>query len=634
MLIVHALAPILPIISFLGFLWIFRLLLTSSWREAALFACVAWGALVLGLTELLGAFHVLVFPVVLGSWLAVLSGIVGVFIRRRLFSGGNVLIGKGLPSLGAGDKVVLGLVLVIVVLTAVTACVCPPNTYDSMTYHMARIAHWVQNKTVDYYPTHNLRQLVTPAWMEYAALHFQILSAGDYFANSIQWVSMLGCLIGVSLIARDMGAGVFGQIVSVFVAVTIPMGIIQASSLQGDYAAALWIVCAMAMLVSRELSWIRIMCFSLSMGLACATKGTGSIFAVPLAVWFLVAIRGHLGKAGLCLMIVLAVMSGYLFRNSQLFPGNVFSAAEVHGVNVALRDISWSTIVANAARNVGTHLGTSSADVNRITDDFLSKICSFLGGTIHDPKATFGDARFSVLIPSRNENFVTNGLHLLLFAGCFLWLLLFVKTPRILGYMAAVVGMWLMLVVLVRWQPWISRFHLPLFVLGAPMAGLVCDRLKARGLVAVILAGIFLSCVPYVINAHPRHLLGQKTFLSKSRIENVFMERPYWRTLYAEAIAHAASQGCVNIGLVMGGDAWDYPFYLIFNPLQDPQRRMEHVLVDNVSVGLKYPLGKFFPCAIIGFSGGRELRWEGRAFRLSYEYGDVKVFQPDESFPD
>ena len=47
----------------------------------------------------------------------------------------------------------LSLLLGIVALTA------PPNTWDSMTYHMPRVEHWIENRNVEPYPTHILRQL-------------------------------------------------------------------------------------------------------------------------------------------------------------------------------------------------------------------------------------------------------------------------------------------------------------------------------------------------------------------------------------------------------------------------------------------------------------------------------------------
>jgi hypothetical protein len=85
----------------------------------------------------------------------------------------------------------------IFVLTGLIAIVSPANTWDSMTYHMSRVVHWIQNQGLAHYPTSILRQLHQNPWAEIAILHFQILSNGDRFANLIQWLSMIGASMGV-----------------------------------------------------------------------------------------------------------------------------------------------------------------------------------------------------------------------------------------------------------------------------------------------------------------------------------------------------------------------------------------------------------------------------------------------------
>ena len=119
----------------------------------------------------------------------------------------------------------------------------PPNTWDSMTYHMARVAHWIQNHRVDLYPTQDERQIWKDPWAEYAILHLQLLSQGDHYANLVQWFSYAGSIIGVSLIARALGINRLGQIVTALVAATMPMSLLQATSTQNDLAAALWLIC-------------------------------------------------------------------------------------------------------------------------------------------------------------------------------------------------------------------------------------------------------------------------------------------------------------------------------------------------------------------------------------------------------
>jgi hypothetical protein len=87
-------------------------------------------------------------------------------------------------------------------------------------------------RSVEHYPTSYVPQLYHPPGAEFAIMHFQIISGGDRFANLIQWLSMVGSAIAVSLIAKQLGANLRGQVFAAVFAATLPMGILQGSSTQ------------------------------------------------------------------------------------------------------------------------------------------------------------------------------------------------------------------------------------------------------------------------------------------------------------------------------------------------------------------------------------------------------------------
>jgi hypothetical protein len=49
------------------------------------------------------------------------------------------------------------------------------------------------------------------------------------FVNMVEFFSFIGSLVGVSLIAKCLGAGLRGQIFAVIVCATIPEGVLEAS---------------------------------------------------------------------------------------------------------------------------------------------------------------------------------------------------------------------------------------------------------------------------------------------------------------------------------------------------------------------------------------------------------------------
>jgi hypothetical protein len=202
-------------------------------------------------------------------------------------------------------RLIVAAISSILACTFVIAIVSPPNNWDSMIYHMSRVMHWLQQEGVDHFPTNILPQIELNPWAEFAILQFQALSGGDYLANLVQWFSMAGCIIGVSLIASLFAATARGQLLSGLIAATIPMGILQSSSTQNDLVVSFWLVCFIVFGImsarERSLAWIVLM--SLSLGLAVLTKGTAYIFSAPF-FWFFsgceasMAARGEIPSSG------------------------------------------------------------------------------------------------------------------------------------------------------------------------------------------------------------------------------------------------------------------------------------------------------------------------------------------------
>ena len=105
---------------------------------------------------------------------------------------------------------------------AFIALVSPPNTPDAMLYHMPRVVYWLEHHNVSLYPTIYPPQAFMPPWSEYALTHLFALAEGDRFVNLVQWFSLVGCGLGVSLVARSLGAAPLGQVFAAAAAMTIP----------------------------------------------------------------------------------------------------------------------------------------------------------------------------------------------------------------------------------------------------------------------------------------------------------------------------------------------------------------------------------------------------------------------------
>ncbi len=140
-----------------------------DWRDSWLAASVCWGVAVAVFTEALGIAHLIsrgalvvtwsAFAIVLGAQLAVAgrasTSPQGVAGAR---GGTSLTLARSWKDGTLRDPLLIGL-LVVLALLATLAILAPPNNWDSMVYHMGRVVHWMQNRSVDHYPTSIDRQL-------------------------------------------------------------------------------------------------------------------------------------------------------------------------------------------------------------------------------------------------------------------------------------------------------------------------------------------------------------------------------------------------------------------------------------------------------------------------------------------
>jgi len=271
---------------FMCFLVFQKSRVTSCWRSSFLAAALVWGFLLTAATELLSLFRLIGFWEILGLWV-VSTTLALICLSRVNGSAKSFNIGVWLAGISRFELFFLAGLAVLVIIIGTVGLISPPNNWDSMTYHMSRVVHWVQNRSVAHYPTSYTPQLYEGPWAEFAIMHFQILTQGDRFANLIQWFSLLGTVLGVSLLARQLGVGSRGQIFAAVFGVTIPMGILQGSSTQTDYVVSFWLVCfAYYALLQKDHDQIRYsLATGIGLGLSILTKPTAYMYAFPFMAW-------------------------------------------------------------------------------------------------------------------------------------------------------------------------------------------------------------------------------------------------------------------------------------------------------------------------------------------------------------
>lgn len=618
---------LLPLIS--GVLLFLMFSETSCWRSSLLSAALVMGVLVAFLTEILSAFRLLGLIGVAGAWALVSLALGFIYFKKykkKKIASLNSLIQqiKFLPKKPLALLSLLGLGF-IVAAVGLTAVVAAPNTWDSMTYHMSRVAHWIQNASVAHYPTYYLPQLFHPPLAEFAILHLQVLIGGDRLANLVQWFSMVGSIVGVSLIAKQLGANWHGQVFAAVFCATIPMGILQGSSTQNDYVVTFWLVCFASYVLQTVKSGInlkRLLGLGASLGLAILTKTSAYFWAFPFCLWLLFWGIKKIGRQVwkpilLVAIVVIGLNLSHSLRNFELF-STLLGAPADYQQEYKIEVLSLPTFVSNILKNLALHLDivrnlslqSVITPTTGIAEKLISIIHSGLGVDVNDPRTTWPPNSFQVPGLSFDENTAGNPLHLLILL---LSIVFFTKIPvlhknkHIALYMLSLVGGFIMLCLLLKWQPYQSRHHLYFFVLFSGFVGTVFSSIVNKRVIYYFAIFLIVISMPWVVNNKFRPMKGSDSIFMLSRIDGYFSNRIWLKEPYTGATNFLQSVDCGVVGLSLEeapftstSVPWEYPLWVLSS---ENGSKFEHVNIKNASAAksIVEPHANFTPCAIIAF---------------------------------
>jgi hypothetical protein len=577
----------------------------GEWRLSIVVAGVLWGLTCVGITEALSPFHLISPGALLTAWLAVLAM---ALVALRVRGGATVTFPR--PSLDVWSCILVSAVGVLVLMVGVVAVVAPPNTHDSLTYHMARVAHWMQNRSVEPYPTAIQRQLYQSPGAEFAILHLQILRDSDRFANLVQWAAMGGSALASSLVVRYLGGNPPVQVFAAVIVATIPMGVLQASSAKNDFVVAFWLIAMLAAALapvaqpSCRRHWLTAACGG-ALGLAILTKPTAYLFGAPLLgfVWLWWRRTSGMPRASLAMALVVVVActvnTGHYARNTAIYGSPAGPRAD-GGYVYAAETFAPASIVSTVVRNVALHVGTPNDDLNVLLERVVRRGHAILGLDVDDPRVTWFGERFVIPRWGAEEDHAGNPLHVLLvIAAVVIVIVQGRRRPMLAAYASALVVGWLLFSAILKWQPWHSRLQLPFFVAASP---LVAVRFGGRPTTRLALAAILLVAVAPTLlwNAH-RPLVGPGSVWHHGRGEFYFVTAdPDEIPAYRGAVEALERAGCDQIGVDMQrGNNVEYLFWILTRPVRGPRGRIEHI---DATARRLVGGSTFTPCAIVAWN--------------------------------
>jgi hypothetical protein len=561
-------------------------------------------------TEVLGLVHGITQAGLVALWLSpvvILGGLLWRSTRR-----GAVLrpLRPALPRT-LPEWILVAILGTILIATAVVAVTAPPNTWDSLTYHMSRVAHWAQAGSLHHYATGIERQNLMPPGAEIGVLQAYVLAQGDRLVNFPQWLAMAASLVGAAAVARLIGASRLGQLAAgVFVA-TLPMGIAQATSTMTDYVVAFWVLCVafetLSLVLQDPSERFELVPLGLAAGLAVLSKPTAIPYLVPFALTVTIVILRRKGllalltSTGIAVALVLTVNAGYLGRNLATYGNPLGSAGKVdtHSNEV----FNGVVLVSNLIRNASLHAGTPWPAVNDVIYRGTIWIHLKLGARLTDPRTTV-HPYFQIHKPAPDETRSGNPLHAaisLALAG-----ILGVIVARgdrraiiALAYLGLAALCFLLLSSLFKFTVFGSRYHLPFFVLLAPVFGYVVGRMRSPWMAVALGALMLFASRAWLLDLHERPLLPDpmgRSVLTSPRSSLYFILAPGLEEPYLAVVDQLREAACPAVGIMLSGDGAEYPWWPL---LGEPRgrTRLEWIVAGTPSA--RYVDPDFQPCAVI-----------------------------------
>ena len=631
----------------------------SSYIEA----CCVWMLFLFVVTEGLSVFHAVRFLSLFGAW-GLLDCILLVLfaaqwrkykrpdedesIKGRGWTGKYGLLGGLQRGFGAiwrflREAPYYGILLMIAVVVLFLALVTTPNNWDSMTYHLPRIAYWVQNRSVEHYATNSVRQISSPVLAEFVNLHVFILCRGqDLFFNLLQAVSYVTCAGAVGAIAGKLGCDRLFRFLAMLVYMSMPIAYAEALTTQVDNFATVWLVFFVYLLLDLTGSKEKILVDSVTvrrvcmMGLCVAfgylTKPSVCIGMVVFAFWLLLVCIGrkdrvwNLVRLFCCALpcVVLPIVPE-LLRNVKTFHAY---ASPVTGARQLVGTLEPRYLFINFMKNFSFNLPTALLkDSDEFFGKFATKAAEILQVEINAESIAENGLEYGLhRVNTYGCDTAVNPLVMWLFIFCSLWAILQIrktdwKTLQS-GYLMTSVSSFLIFCVFLRWEPYVSRYMVSYLSLLCPMIASQIQMRTAkenRRPFRHALAGIivFLGVVEtfsvtyfhYQIWAHGG---------ADNRPYGYFASRRDPAVYYAALTDEMKARKYESAGLhLMKADDYEYPLWMMLDGC-----RMEHVYVENESA--VYADLEFTPDCIIWFGSLPEepVAVNGRVYDQITDFGE------------
>jgi len=282
-------------------------------------------------------------PVLLGCMAVICAVALGAWARagRRLPSFPSLSVSGARPTVVLAAIVALAFVYVFAL-----ALGTPPNTIDSLVYHLVRAALWRQAGGAGYIDNaYDQRLNANPPNAELALGFVLELTRDERFASLVELVSAVACSVAVFALARRLGLLRGEALFGALLFLTLPVVLLQSSTALNDLVVAAPLLAASVFVLGDDR---RMLGFAaLGTALAMGTKLT-AILALPiLCSLALLALPRSARAVRLAALAAGAVVGSYWYLVNLLETGKLLGERQDTGL-IAIGDLRQNVLAGSA----------------------------------------------------------------------------------------------------------------------------------------------------------------------------------------------------------------------------------------------------------------------------------------------
>lgn len=583
-------------------------------------AVLIFELVLLFITNGLSVMKLLTAGAVFVSWLSVFFIFVFLYVKNGGAIGWKKKAAEkpGWPVLCKGMLVILAVLSLVLLFGAVFTV---PYNYDSMSYHLARVGYWMDHQSVAHYISNIDRQIYSPVLAEYNLLHIMLLGGNDSFANMLQYFSMFGAAYVIYHGCRNLGTDKTFSLFGVFVFMTMPLTISQSITTQNDLFVTVFFAVFVYFLI-EVIKWdkivmdreqaITVFLLSLTVGFSYLAKTSVCASMLLFMPWLLVARLAKKDKFMNLLKSVGIALGGIVLTVSETWirtyasGGSIMMDTASGDIMVATKNVSY--ILVNILKNFSLLI---TQHIYRPLNGFVYRIAihagQALGVEVNNEAIAFHGFDFLHHMNMGEDMYSHDkapsafAAYLAVAAGVLMLVLvikLMVYRKKVdlqtkkqwklsLGY---AVSAWLsfgFIMALLRWQPWGTRLMYPALAMtviaSANLLWLFLKNAKKAVSQTVLVLLVLLSTVLMIPGI--QYNMTRAVSFAKSGCEDrmayyfFFNQR---KEAYEQLLACAKEEGVSDIGLIISGDGYDYPLWLMFHE-EYGQGKLRHLRTEDAN---------------------------------------------------